>query len=78
MSEVQTKPKKTTSAKASTRVVVKTKSKLSDITPEQRQHMIAEAAYYRAEQRSFQGGDPQQDWLEAEAEIDHMLVGTRH
>ncbi len=36
---------------------------------EERGRMIAEAAYYRAEQRGFQGGDPQQDWLEAELEI---------
>jgi hypothetical protein len=33
-------------------------------------HMIAEAAYYRAAQRGFQGGNPEQDWLEAEREID--------
>jgi TolA-binding protein len=38
-----------------------------------RRHMIEEAAYYRAERRSFSGGDPVADWLEAEAEIDGML-----
>jgi Protein of unknown function (DUF2934) len=45
------------------------------ITAEQRRHMIAEAAYYLAEQRVFHGGDPAQDWLQAEAEIDHRLLG---
>lgn len=40
---------------------------------EQRHHMIEEAAYYRAERRGFTGGDPMSDWLEAEAEIDHVL-----
>jgi hypothetical protein len=35
--------------------------------------MIAEAAYYKAEQRGFAGGDPLQDWLDAEAEIDRIL-----
>ena len=40
---------------------------------EQRRHMIAEAAYYRAEHRGFDGGDPLQDWLVAESEIDSML-----
>ena len=35
-----------------------------------RQEMIAIAAYYRAERRSFDGGDLMLDWLEAEAEID--------
>ena len=37
---------------------------------EDRQEMIAIAAYYRAERRGFSGGDAMQDWLEAEAEID--------
>jgi hypothetical protein len=32
--------------------------------------MIAIAAYYLAERRGFNGGDPLQDWLEAESEID--------
>jgi len=43
------------------------------VTPEQRYHMIAEAAYYRAERRGFGSGDPARDWLEAEAEIDRIL-----
>ena len=34
--------------------------------------MIAEAAYFRAERRGFQGGCPIQDWLEAECEIDRV------
>lgn len=39
---------------------------------EQRERMIAEAAYFRAQQRGFQGGDPLDDWLQAEAEIDRL------
>jgi len=40
--------------------------------------MIAEAAYYRAEKRQFAPGDPLQDWLEAEAEVDQILSqGTK-
>jgi chromosome segregation ATPase len=35
--------------------------------------MIAEAAYFRAEKRSFRGGDPLTDWMEAEAEIESGL-----
>jgi len=35
--------------------------------------MVAVAAYYRALERGFQGGDPVADWLQAEAEIDLML-----
>ncbi len=39
---------------------------------------IAEAAYYIAERRGFRGGSPDEDWCEAEAEIDRMLAGPRH
>lgn len=35
--------------------------------------MIAEAAYFRAENRNFQQGDARQDWLEAEREIDRLF-----
>jgi hypothetical protein len=52
------------------------------ITDEQRRHMIAAAAYYRAERRGFRDGDPCADWLEAEAEINRMLepslMSTQH
>lgn len=42
---------------------------------EGRRRMIAEAAYYLAEKRNFQGGDPTDDWLRAESEIDKSRVG---
>jgi DNA anti-recombination protein RmuC len=35
--------------------------------------MIADAAYFRAERRGFNGADPVPDWLEAEAEVDAQL-----
>lgn len=38
-----------------------------------RNRMIAEAAYYRAQQRGFRAGNPMDDWLAAEAEIDQLL-----
>jgi len=38
-----------------------------------RDHMIAEAAYFRALSRGFHGGDPVEDWLAAEREINHLL-----
>jgi hypothetical protein len=41
----------------------------SAISPEERRQLISEAAYYRAQQRGFAGGDPIQDWLEAEMEV---------
>lgn len=40
------------------------------VSPEERYRMISERAYLLAEQRSFQGGDAVNDWLEAEAEVD--------
>lgn len=43
------------------------------ISPEERQRMISEAAYLRAAQRGFHGGDPLADWLAAEAEINRAL-----
>lgn len=43
------------------------------VTEEERQQMIAETAYFRAEKRGFSGGNPDDDWREAEAEVDHIL-----
>lgn len=40
-----------------------------------REQMIAEAAYFHAERRSFAPGDDMSDWLLAEAEI-QSSVGT--
>jgi len=45
--------------------------------PEQQYQMIAEAAFFRAEHRGFRGGDPLQDWLEAEQEI-NLSRTTEH
>lgn len=45
----------------------------SGVTTEVRRRMISEAAYYRAEHRHFQGGDPDQDWYEAELDIEERL-----
>ena len=43
------------------------------ISTEERQRMIAEAAYFRAMQRGFDGGSPLDDWLAAEREINRLL-----
>ena len=51
----------------------KAKEKREGISPEERHRKIAEAAYLRAEHRGFQPGDPVEDWLAAEAEIDKVL-----
>ena len=38
-----------------------------------REQMIAEAAYFRAEQRGFVPGNEMSDWLQAEADVEAML-----
>lgn len=43
------------------------------VTSEERNRMIQEAAYYIAEKHGF-GGDSQQDWLDATAQIDNMIM----
>ncbi|HEX2138448.1 MAG TPA: DUF2934 domain-containing protein [Woeseiaceae bacterium] len=40
--------------------------------------MIKAAAYFRAEKRGFQGGDPVSDWLSSEQEIDAALSVGAH
>jgi|GEM_PF-346504 len=46
----------------------------STVTEEERQRMIAEAAYFRAAQRGSASGDPAGDWAAAEAEINNRLL----
>lgn len=47
------------------------------VSPEKRNCMIAEAAYYIAERRGFAEGAPLEDWFVAEAQIDAMLSKRR-
>ena len=47
------------------------------IAPEDRHHMIAEAAYLVAERRGFQGEMALDDWLQAETEVDAQFA-ARH
>jgi hypothetical protein len=47
------------------------------VSAEEREHMIAEAAYFRALRRGLNGGDPVQDWLAAEQEISRALPSSR-
>ena len=63
--------KSQTKAKGTRRVT--TGDRNMGVTPEQRHQMIAEAAYRRAQQRSFVGGNPEDDWYEAEAEFSQIF-----
>jgi len=56
-----------------TKAATKAKAKAAPapaITPEERAHLIAEAAYYRAEARGFAPGNEVGDWLAAEHDVD--------
>lgn len=46
-------------------------------TMQQRQSLIASAAYFRAEKRGFRAGHDLEDWLAAEAEVDQHLADQR-
>jgi hypothetical protein len=45
-------------------------------SPAQIQAWIAEAAYYRAEQRGFEPGREAEDWLAAEADVLARVRGS--
>jgi hypothetical protein len=42
----------------------------------ERRHMVAEAAYYRALSRGFAAGGEMEDWLAAEREINRLFGST--
>lgn len=44
------------------------------VTREERQRMIAERAYELAQARGFRNGNPVEDWLTAESEIDAAIL----
>jgi hypothetical protein len=45
-------------------------------SPEERERLIREAAYLRAEKRGFTGGSPEEDWAEAEREVDASVAAA--
>jgi Protein of unknown function (DUF2934) len=49
-------------------------SQARTMSDEERRGLIAEAAYLRALERGFEGGDPVSDWLAAESEINERLA----
>jgi hypothetical protein len=44
------------------------------VTAEQREQMVREAAYLRAQHRGYAGGSAEEDWYAAEQEIDALLA----
>lgn len=47
---------------------------IAQIAAEERHRLIAEAAYYRALKRGFEGENTLEDWLAAELEVDRQLL----
>ena len=47
-----------------------------EVPADVRRKMVADAAYYIAQRRGFQLGDPVADWIAAEVEIDELLMDT--
>jgi hypothetical protein len=45
----------------------------SALSQEERRGLIEREAYLRAERRGFEGGDPVDDWLAAEAEVEAQI-----
>lgn len=48
------------------------------IPDDMRRQWVAEAAYFIAERRGFGEGSSEDDWLQAELDIDRMLASPRH
>ncbi|MDD2929530.1 MAG: DUF2934 domain-containing protein [Sideroxydans sp.] len=73
-----TKSKKTaTSAKAAPGLAEGGAGLPHPVTPEQRHHYVEVAAYYIAERRGFDTGSCDDDWAQAEIEIDRLLAEGR-
>lgn len=80
---VKSKPaaaKATPTPKAAPKVATKKSAKTTvgnKVPSAQRAHYVEVAAFYIAERRDFAPGDPLQDWVAAEAEIDRLLAAGR-
>jgi len=44
------------------------------LSTEQRNHFVAVAAFYIAERRGFTLGNPTDDWIAAEEEVDRLIA----
>ena len=62
---------------AAPKAAVARAKKPKGVPPEQRRNYIEMAAYYIAERRGFAPGNPLEDWVQAEAEIDRLLAQGR-
>ncbi len=70
-------PARRATAKRKPAARAKTVTAPGSISADERIRMISDTAYYRAERRGFRGGHSKRDWLEAEAEVDALLLQER-
>jgi hypothetical protein len=71
-----TKPKPAPKTAAAARPPVRKSSAEKpspQVSSEDLQRLVAEAAYYRAQRRGFEPGYELQDWVEAEAEVKRLI-----
>lgn len=47
-----------------------------ELDPELRYRAISEGAFHRLAQRGYDEGYERDDWLEAEADLDHIVIGA--
>lgn len=59
---------------AATGITTVSASAVTVTTSKERYRLIAEAAYYIAEKRGFQGGNPEQDWFDATEQVDKVFM----
>ena len=69
--------KKAAPKTAAPKATVARAKKVKTVPQEQRRNYIEMAAYYIAERRGFVPGNPLEDWVQAEAEIDRLLAEGR-
>ena len=48
-----------------------------ELDPELRYRVISEVAFHRQAQRGYDEGYERDDWLEAEADLDHIVIGAK-
>lgn len=68
-----TKTKSEAKPKTGTTPTVQGETKPS-LSPEQRKHYVEVAAFYIAERRGFAPGNPAEDWIAAELEVDRLIA----
>ena len=65
---------KTVAVKRASPAKSKVIAPMATVTAQQRTNYVEVAAFYIAERRSFAPGNPMDDWLAAEAEVDRLIA----